>query len=54
MWISERNHLGVIGLVANQQGNAGLRPRMRRQQSNQQNNDRGPQHEERPRNPGRV
>jgi len=40
-------NLIAIALIANQQRDARFRPRMRRQQSNQQNNYRDPQHAQR-------
>jgi hypothetical protein len=41
--VFERTYLRVVGLIADQQRDACFRPRMRRHQSNQKNNDRGPQ-----------
>jgi hypothetical protein len=38
MWISEFTHLGLIGLVADQQRDARFCPHVRWQQCNQENN----------------
>jgi hypothetical protein len=49
--IGEPAYRARISFVANQQSDTCFSPRMRRQQSKQENNDRGPQHGSTPVNP---